>query len=67
MTNTAQGTITATGLMPAPLATISAIYVTGPSGGGIGAIGVTDQGVVTAATATASASAPAEPCSIPAR
>ena len=32
VTNTASGTITATGKMPSSLATISGIYVTGPSG-----------------------------------
>ena len=49
VTNTAKGTITATGKMPSPLATISGIYVTGPSSAGIAAISVTNAGVVTAA------------------
>ena len=46
VTNTASGTITATGKMPSSLATISGIYVTGPSGA---AISVTNAGVITAA------------------
>ena len=46
VTNTANGTITATGKMPSSLATISGIYVTGPSGA---AISVTNAGVITAA------------------
>jgi hypothetical protein len=37
VTNTASGTITATGKMPLSLATISGIYVTGPSGAGAAA------------------------------
>jgi hypothetical protein len=49
MTNTATGRITATGKMPSPLATISGIYVTGPSNAGMAAITVTNAGVVTAA------------------
>jgi hypothetical protein len=49
VTNTAKGTIIATGTMPSPLATISGIYVTGPSSAGMLAISVTNAGVVTAA------------------
>jgi hypothetical protein len=49
VTNTATGRITATGKMPSPLATISGIYVTGPSNAGMLAITVTNAGVVTAA------------------
>jgi hypothetical protein len=49
VTNTAKGTITATGKMPSSLATISGIYVTGPSNAGMAAISVTNAGVVTAA------------------
>jgi hypothetical protein len=49
VTNTAKGTITATGKMPSSLATISGIYVTGPSTAGMSAISVTNAGVVTAA------------------
>jgi hypothetical protein len=48
VTNTATGRITATGKMPSPLASISGIYVTGPSGAGITAISVINAGVVTA-------------------
>ena len=47
--NTAQGTITATGGSGSQLATVSGIYVTGPSSGGITAISVTNAGVVNAA------------------
>src|SRR4029077_2113894 len=38
VTNTVTGRITATGKMPSPLATISGIYVTGPSNAGMSAI-----------------------------
>ena len=45
VSNSAQGVITATGKLPSPLATISAIYVTGPLGGET----VSNAGTVTAA------------------
>jgi hypothetical protein len=47
--NTTQGTITATGGSGSPLATVSGIYVTGPSSAGMYAISVTNAGTVNAA------------------
>jgi hypothetical protein len=47
--NTAEGTITATGGSGSPLATVSGIYVTGPSSAGMSAISVTNAGTVNAA------------------
>ena len=61
VTNTANGEVTATGEMPSTcprnkkkkknihFATISGIYVTGPSGAGMSAISITNAGVVDAA------------------